>query len=208
MENKEVVITYETLYEALRKEKTKQDLQKLDASFYMDVLEYLRDKQKTHDDNLSKNDIFSQSETEKTQMQMVNIKKLIKEIYDMRERKIINTALNKSRTKSNIIDTSTILPEEKTLFDSITTVLDQHRQNVLLKVQTLREPDVVRQVDSSKSIDIEQEMLKRSVKFLDKIEPFADEDLEMWGPYDKGDEAELPQKIAEVLVKQGKAVEI
>ncbi|MBW3018820.1 hypothetical protein KY329_01370 [Candidatus Woesearchaeota archaeon] len=201
MENKEVIITYETLYEALRKEKTKQELQKLDSTFYNDVLEYLKDKQKTHDDNLSKNDIFSQSETEKTQVQIANIKKLIKEIYDLRERKIINTALNKSRTKSNIIDTSTLLPEEKAMFDSMTAVLDQYRLGVLQKVQTLRTPDVVIQHTPASPE-------KKNVKFLDKIDPFADEDLEMWGPYDKNDEAELPSKVAEVLVKQGKAVEI
>jgi len=203
MENKEVVITYETLYEALRKEKTKQDLQKLDTTFYHDVLEYLKDKQKTHDDNLSKNDIFSQSETEKTQIQLSNIKKLIKEIYDMRERKIVNTAVNKSRTRSNIIDTSSLLPEETALFDSLTTVLDQNRKGVLEKIQTLRSPDIqIKQQEQPKEAN------RKSVKFLEKIDPFADEELEMWGPYDQGDEAELPPKVAEVLVKQGKAVEV
>lgn len=208
MEEKEIVLTYETLYEALRKEKSRDELQKLDASFYKDVLTYLKEKQKTHDDNIAKNDIFSQSESEKTQTQIVNIKKLIKEIYGMRERKIINMALNKSRTQSNIIDTSSLLPEERSFYNSTLSVLDQYRNGVLMKINELREPSITGTIEEEQNEEQKRPQTKKNVKFITQVDTFVDEDLEIHGPYDINDEAELPQKLAELLVSQGKAEEI
>ena len=62
---KEVVLTYETLYEILRKEKSREELQQLDEHFLADALNYFREKQQAYDDNLTKNDIFSQSERDR-----------------------------------------------------------------------------------------------------------------------------------------------
>ena len=41
----EVTITYETLFELFRREKERSELQKLDDSFFNNVLRYLKDKQ-------------------------------------------------------------------------------------------------------------------------------------------------------------------
>ena len=39
----------------------------------------------------------------------MNAKRIIKDIYERREKKILNIALIKSRTKSDVIDTSSLL---------------------------------------------------------------------------------------------------
>lgn len=195
MGDKEVILTYETLYEAVRKERSREELQKLEPTFYTDVRAYLTEKQQTHDDTLAKNDIFSQNEREKTNTQLLNIKKLIKEIYDLRERKIINMAINKSRTGSNIIDTSNLLPEELPFYESTLTVLDQHRHSILINIQNMRAPDIIPEPTPDRTV----------VKFTQAIESFVDEDLQLYGPYDINDEAELPHKLAQVLINQGKA---
>ena len=44
-ESKEVAITFETIYEILRREKNKEDLQRIDNDFFQDVLNYLKEKQ-------------------------------------------------------------------------------------------------------------------------------------------------------------------
>ena len=49
METKEVNITYETLYELLKREKDMTDLQKLDSSFFNDFVDYLNEKKKMLD---------------------------------------------------------------------------------------------------------------------------------------------------------------
>src|SRR3990172_1372850 len=140
---KEVVLTYETLYELLRREKSREELQKLDEGFIKDTLNYLREKQQAYDDNLTKNDIFSQSERDKLHIQIANIRKILKDLYDIRERKIINMAINKSRTNSHIVDTQNLLSQEQVMFESLHSVLSQYRTGILHRMLELREPDVL-----------------------------------------------------------------
>src|SRR3989338_6765864 len=42
----EVVITYETLFELLKREKERTDLQKLEPTFFSDTINYIKDKKK------------------------------------------------------------------------------------------------------------------------------------------------------------------
>src|SRR3989344_4083177 len=44
MAEKSVVITYETLFELLNRERERPELQKLEQSFFADVVDYLREK--------------------------------------------------------------------------------------------------------------------------------------------------------------------
>ena len=64
-ENKEeVTITYETLFELLRREKERNELQKLDDSFFPNILRYLKDKHTII--NQQQTDLFSAEEKKKT----------------------------------------------------------------------------------------------------------------------------------------------
>ena len=113
MEAKEVNITYETLFELLKREKDTADLQKLDPSFFNDFVDYLNEKKKL----LVKEDtLFSYDEKKKVEKQIDNAKRIIKEIYERREKKILGIALTKSRSKSSVIDTSSLLENEKNPF--------------------------------------------------------------------------------------------
>jgi len=117
-ENKEeVTITYETLFELLRREKERSELQKLDSSFFANVLRYLKDKQTII--TKQQTDLFSAEEKKKTEEQLSNVKKILKEFYDKREKKIMSMAIDKSKNKSSIIDNSVFLKEERELFDNI-----------------------------------------------------------------------------------------
>ena len=96
MEAKEVNITYETLFELLKREKDMTDLQKLDPNFFNDFVDYLNEKSKVLD---KEDSLFSYDEKKKVEKQIDNAKRIIKEIYERREKKILNIALIKSRTK-------------------------------------------------------------------------------------------------------------
>ncbi|PIN74630.1 hypothetical protein COV18_07095 [Candidatus Woesearchaeota archaeon CG10_big_fil_rev_8_21_14_0_10_37_12] len=210
---KEVVLTYQTLYEILRKEKSRPELQKIDGSFFKDVLQYSRDKQHQYDENLTKNDIFSQSERDKLHIQITNIKKILKDLYDFRERKIINMAINKSRTNSQILDTENLLRQEKQLFEHITSILNQNRTGILHKLLELREPDVMPFVlpleedtyPDETNLEQQENTGIRKVKFTEDVDQFAGPDLELYGPYAPEEEADLPTEVANVLIAQGKA---
>src|SRR3990167_5734069 len=128
----EVVITYETLFELLKREKERTDLQKLEPTFFSDTINYIKDKKKILE---AKSDsVFAADEGRKTERQLENIYKIIKELYERREKKIISMALDKSRTRINIIDTSSMLKEEKVIFESISSLLDTYRDAILYSV--------------------------------------------------------------------------
>jgi DNA replication initiation complex subunit (GINS family) len=137
-----VAITYETLYEILRSEKNKEELCELDEIFYANVLEYLKEKTRILEEASSKSDIFSLDEKDNTQVQLRNIRKIIREIYERREKKIINMALNKSRTNSDIIDTSNLLNPEQKFFQTLTGLFDKFRFGILAQILSLQEPDL------------------------------------------------------------------
>ncbi len=137
-----MAITYETLYEILRSEKNKEELCELDEVFNANVLEYLREKTRILEEASSKNDIFSLDEKDNTQVQLQNIRKIIREIYERREKKIINMALNKSRTNSDIIDTSNLLNPEQKFFQTLTGLFDKFRLGILAQILSLQEPDL------------------------------------------------------------------
>ncbi len=212
-EAKEVVLTYETLYETLRREKSREELQQLDEGFFRNVLTYLREKQQAYDDNLTKNDIFSQSERDKLHIQLSNIRKILRDLYDIRERKIINMAVNKSRTNSNIIDTANLLVQEQAIFQSLTAVMSQHRSGILHRILEMREPDVlpiilpVPEAQKNEEIPAPLEHGIKKIKALEPIEQFYGEELEQYGPYQPNEEITLPEQLADILISQGKAVE-
>lgn len=139
-DSKEIRITYETLYELLRREKSKEELQKLDESFFSDVLDYLREKTKIVKEAAGKFDMFSVEERENTQIQLSNVKKILKELYERREKKIIDMALNKSKTNSNIIDTTNLLSKEHELYNNAVKLLDDFRKDVLFSLLELKYP--------------------------------------------------------------------
>jgi DNA replication initiation complex subunit (GINS family) len=217
---KEVAITYETLYELLRREKSRDELQSLDAGFLLDVLNYLRDKQKILDDAERKQDLFSLDEREKTQVQLVNIRKIVRELYERREKKILDMALNKSRTKSNLIDTTTLLVHERYLFDSIVSVMDSFRGSVLHNILSLKEPSLT--IDTTLPAPAEPQSYVqplaetpplppaafKHVKFTRPVEQFVGKELELYGPFQPEQKEQLPSDIADILIEKGSAVEV
>src|SRR3989344_1673364 len=130
-DEKNVMITYETLYELLRKEKFRQELQKLDENFFKDVINYLEEKKTILQSQEKKDSIFAPSNIQKTRKQLDNLQKIIKEFYERRETKIIQLAVFSSRTNSTIQDYSAMLEEEKELYKSIVDELNGFRSSIL-----------------------------------------------------------------------------
>src|SRR3989344_2263400 len=92
------VITYENLYEILRKEKYSPEIQAIDKNFYQQLIQYLEEKKAIIESQKNKDSIFA-NEIQKAQIQLDNLKKIIKELYERRERKIIDLAIFASKMK-------------------------------------------------------------------------------------------------------------
>ncbi|MFH1211867.1 MAG: hypothetical protein V1659_02970 [Candidatus Woesearchaeota archaeon] len=202
----DIKITYETLFDLLRREKNREELQKLDNSFYQDVLDYLADKKLDLEQSVASG--FT-SDGEKAHVQLQNIKRIIKGIYEKRERKIFQMALNKVRMGSEIIDTTVLLQNEKQLFNELIELLSRSRKDVLYSVLETQ-PLPAQKVEAAAEIKNEEKQeqmpeLKVRIKFLDHLPKFVGKNLEVFGPFENGDEAELPESIAMVLMQKQKA---
>ncbi len=212
---KSVVITFETIYEILRREKSKDDIQKLDDSFFGDVVKYLNEKKDFKLDSSKKNDLFSSFTGDDVVVQIQNTKKILKELYDRRERKIIEMALNKARTNSNLISTNSLLGHEKILFESVVSILLTYRNNVLFSLLSGENPAgfSVRFADANKESEFvsshaSAKSVGKLIRFLESVDAFVGSELEEYGPFNANDRAYIPPEIARILIENGKAVEL
>lgn len=199
-----MTITYETLFEVLRKEKNQEDLQKLEATFYEEVQKYVQEKAVRLDEKPRLDQYIEGYEQEMTalRIQLNNIRKIVRDIFDRRERKIIEMAVNKAKTGSNIVDTSALLPEEKTFFDEQINTINSFRGENLNPVLGFQKPNKPKDLNIAPS---EANIEFKKVQMLESVPKFVGVDLEIYGPFNASDEVELNPEIAEMLIKTSKA---
>ena len=227
----DIKVTYETLFDLLRREKSKNELQELDSTFYVDVVIYLKSKQIILNTDSS---TVSRAEQEKIRIQLKNIKRILKELYEIREKKILNLAMNKVRTGSSLIDTSKLLNEERGLYEESVSILEKYKKGILSKLTNYELPSVKSsnystpsetftesdEFDESEEFENneksvafkihetneEPEIVSGSmkVKFLTNLPRFMGLDKKVYGPFEKGTTNELPSTVAELLSKKGR----
>ena len=157
-----IKITLETLYDILRNEKKREDLQKLESTFFIDVISYMREKQAFLATKKDEDDLFASGEKAKLEYEIRSIKRILKEIYEKREKKILDIALNRSRTGSEIIDTSAMLREEKEFYERILDTLDKFRQGIIMNLFKGELPSLL---DLSRvCFEVEKPVVKEEVK--------------------------------------------
>jgi len=198
----EVIITYENLYEILRREKYRTELQKIDETFYKDVVKYLQEKTAILESQSKKDSIFASTELEKTQTQLKNVIKILKELYEKRENKIIQFALFCSRSR-NAQDTSTMLPEEFALYTGLKETLDMYREGILTNLLQNRLPSI--QIADPKDLKIEEKTDTLSIVVLHDIPEFVGPDLNVYGPFKQDETCQVPQSIAQMLINTEQA---
>ncbi len=196
------LITYETIYEILRKEKYETELQKLPPHFFMDIVNYLKEKKSIFDSQKSQNSLFS-NEAVKTEKQIQNVKKIIRELYERREHKLLQLALFTSRTTIST-DTINLLREEDGFYASLVSLLRAYREGILDNILSLKHPQVLQ----SKDIKKEPEQNTVLVRFLQAVPRFMGEDLNIYGPFNAEDMANLPPRVANLLVAKKRACEV
>ena len=191
-------ITYEALYEILLREKQREELQQLDPQFWPQVLAYLREKQGFLDESRNKVDLFSAAEREKTTTTIRNVKRIIREMYDRREKKIIDIAMNKSRTGSKIIDTSNLLETERQFFEAVVNEMNFFRQGLLNNILDNRDPSMWldrEHPEEPEEVDHGPTLMPgmTRVTTTQHIPQFIGKELEVYGPFPAGETIILPQ---------------
>lgn len=208
---KEITITYESLYELLRREKSRPELQELDKDFFADIITYLKDKQSILNSQKSKDSVFATQETEKTKKQIENIQKILKELYEKRESKLLQLSMIASRVDIKNQALQSLLPEEKDLYETLTEILRAARRNILEALLELKIPKIQNDTRDKKPKDINMSTKAPQTKLIRVLHPipkFLGTNLEVYGPFEQEDTINLPEKIANLLIENKRAKEI
>jgi DNA replication initiation complex subunit (GINS family) len=187
MGEKLVNITYESLFEILQLEKKRPEIQELPKTFFEDVNYYLKEKKKIL--VMGQDNLFSDDEILKTQKQIENIIRIVNDLIKRRNIKILNLAVS---MPDSGIEGFKLLENEIKLYNNVSEILKIHRKNIFSKFESAPK----------------QENLKILVEFKSKIPKFVGKDMEVFGPYEEGQQAQLPAKIATILITKGRAIKI
>jgi DNA replication initiation complex subunit (GINS family) len=206
-QEKKVNISYQVLFELARREKTRDELQKLEPTFFDDIVEYLNEKKQLLKEQKQKLDTYSVDEQDKTERQLDNIYRLIKDLYERREKKIVMMALSQSRTRGAITNTTTLLNEEAEFYEELVKLFDGFRAKILSSIIQGRKLEMTREEPTPEETEKKQDKMKM-VRFLHAVPKFLGKELEVYGPFEEEDVASLPEEIAELLITKGRAEEL
>lgn len=206
-------VSYQQLFDVLRKERSREELQDLPEDFFSACSAYISGEQA----KLAAHDSLS-SEAERLRTEVQNALKMLKELYDRREKKVMHVALNKVRTGSERVDSSSLLASERTLLKDVLTLLTDSRSDILpvgaQRVQTtMREP---KPANTKATVKVAEKTPQPSEKqssegdgarvIIKRATPkFLGSSNQSFGPFKEGAQVELPERIARILVKKGRA---
>jgi DNA replication initiation complex subunit (GINS family) len=180
------MLSYNDIYEILRKEKFSEILQLLPKDFLKEISDYLSEKkeQSSKDD-----DLFADS-INKTKKQLENSIAIFKELILRRKKKLLNLVFVAAETGIMKRDYENMLPMERDLFEKLVRAFEEGDKD-LLKMMSVKKAD-----EAKKS---------KMVIFNQNVEQFVDMTGSLVGPFTAGELANLEKDVSEILVTGGKA---
>ncbi|MFH1358484.1 MAG: hypothetical protein ABIH37_01200 [archaeon] len=180
------MITYNELYDALRKERYSEQLQPIPKNFIKEVAAYLKDKKEIAN---RKNDDFSDTIL-KTKKQFENSIAIFKELILRRKKKILELAFVAAETGISKRDFENMLAIEKECFDGIMKSLEKGDKQVS---------------EMLKGTEQGEKSQNKMIVFIEDTEEFLDLEGNKLGPFKKGDIANISEEVANILVIDKKA---
>src|SRR3989344_809927 len=193
----EETITFEYLYDVLRKEKYSKEIQRLDENFMANLKKYIYEKTQLLKSNSEKVSIFTASETLKTRKHVENVQKLVKELFERRESKILYLAFVASKNSGKHQLTTSLLKEEEIMFNEIITKLNEFREQTTSRLLSEDPTDL-----KPKDIKTDKKPLNQVIRVLEPVPQFVGLDMQIYGPFNEKDTVTLPIEIANVLVNK------
>ena len=198
-------ITFDSVREAYRKERGAALLQAVAPDFYEKVMEYLSRKKGELESARERGGRFGNKLVKHHETELENAIMTLNQLVELRERKIVQLALAQSKTA--IKTDLNLHPSEKELFDGILDIIKRKRKATLTdEFQVMTDLSVEKEVlEASSQEPKKPENGLVKVEFVEDTSKFLGLDLKTYGPYKKGDAAELPSELIELLTSKGKA---
>ncbi len=208
------MITFEGIRQIYEEEKRQSTiLIKLPDNFFTEIKVYIKNKQRA----ISEGESPDELETAKRRLESV---------FEIRERKIINAALDYVRTD---VEPQNLLEDEERLFRIIVENIVQFRDDMAKKLapgekteekseskpeeseeKCTENPGIIgKPLPETKKEEIKEEATSNEsemylVDFKDDMHEFMGIDLKTYGPFKKGDIATVPKENAKVIERIGK----
>jgi len=188
------IITYETIRNAHRAEK-EEELQKLPEGFFESVRNWLLHKEKLKDTT--------------SLLEFENAKKLLEDIINRRERKIVLAAL---RTVRGEMPPASLTDDERKFFDQLVNILKAFKNEINEKFRSYADIVEEKVEEAKKSVEelkpveekVENVFIKPNGKLLVKalvdLPRFVGPNLESYGPLKAGDVIFVPEEIGRLLI--------
>ena len=167
----EETITYELIRKIQREEERQPKLTKLPEEFYSKIGNYLIQKKR----------IAASKGERKEAFELKNVERLIEDIFNRRERKILNHALISARTG---MQTENLTEEEEKFHSQLLHALKERRTGLLKRI-------------------LEQSETKEGMVIFKQDTPtFVGADMLNYGPFKEGDVAKIPEENKRILLEK------
>ncbi len=188
------MITYNDIYESLRKERYSEQLQPLPKKFIQEVAEYIKEKKKvSKQSNLEESDkvLFSDEEA-KVKKQLENATAIFNELILLRKKKLLGLVFLASETGISKRDFENMMEFEKELFDKLITDVQEVEKKLAIEIN-----------NSNGLENIDKEL--KLILFLEDVDELIGMEGEALGPFKKDEIVNLPKQVADILIGDKKA---
>lgn len=187
------MISYNDIYEYLRKERYSEQLQLLPKKFLRDVADYIADKKSLASQHAKQADQaeFFSDEITKMKKQLENAVSVFNELMLLRKKKLLSLAFVASETGINKRDFENMIDLEKDMFDKIMVAVQEAEKKLSSNL-----------ISSGGGVFSDEMKL---VLFFEDLDEFMGLDGKSFGPFKKDEVTMLPKMVAEILVGDKKA---
>lgn len=171
-------LDYDQIRKIHRLEKNTSKLVEVEPDFYNQLNSFIRKEKKSY---LSSLKDFSSTKAR----DFANLKKMVEEIFNIREKKILGMSLVASRTKEYPKPEMAI--QENKIYREMLVLLEQHNRILEEIFSSEKKKRKVKDLNNIK------------VKILSEVPSFVGTDMKEYGPFKKSEVVVLPYKIARLL---------
>ncbi len=177
-------LDYDKLRQIYRLEKNTSRLVDIDEDFYDSLTLFIQGEKKKYLASLKE---FSPAKART----FANVKKIVEEIFSLREKKLLMRALLASRTGEE--SKERLAAQEKKTFKELLAVLNKHRDSLLQAFEP-----------GKGKLD---ELKPKDLKIIKEVPVFVGPDMKEYGPFAVDEAVSVPSKVADLLVTRKLAKE-
>ncbi len=177
-------VSFDELRRIYRLEKNTSNLVEVEEDFFNALNEFIKIEKQRYLESLKKD--FNESSAR----DFTNLKKIVEELFSLREKKLLNKALTASRT--NELNETHMSLQEKEMYRKLIKVLNNYNE---LLVEIFNG-------EAEKNDSKRKDLNNLSIRMISDVPSFVGTDMNEYGPFKKGETVSLPFNIAKLFLSR------